>query len=76
MISAVRKEKAERKMPLNATIRNLTIYASTKEEVNILDQSKEDIEGTCKTERIDIRLEEGEGKEVPEYPNVRFAVDR
>ncbi|UCH70536.1 MAG: valine--tRNA ligase [Candidatus Bathyarchaeota archaeon] len=76
VISAVRKEKAERKMPLNATIRKLTIYASTKEEVNILDQSKEDIEGTCKTERIDIRLEEGEGKEVPEYPNVRFAVDR
>ncbi len=75
VIGAVRREKAERKMPLNATIRKLTIYAGTKEELNILDQSREDIEGTCKTDKIDILFEEGEGKEVPEYPNLRFAVE-
>ena len=72
VISAVRREKAERRMPLNATIKKLTIYAGNKEGAYILNQAREDIEGTCKAEKIDILSEEGEGKEVLGYPNVRF----
>jgi valyl-tRNA synthetase len=75
VISAVRREKAERKMPLNATIKKLTIYAGNKEGVHILNQARDDIEGTCKAERIDTLPEEGEGKEVQEYSNVRFVAE-
>ncbi len=75
VISAVRREKAERKMPLNATIKKLTIYAGNKEGVHILIQAREDIEGTCKAEKMDTLPEEGEGKEVQEYPNVRFVAE-
>jgi len=60
-------------MPLNTTIKKLTIYAGNKKNAQILKQAKEDVEGTCKTEKIDISSEEGEGKTVPEYPNVRFS---
>ena len=75
VIGAVRREKAERRMPLNTTIKKLTIYAGNKEGAHILNQVREDIEGTCKTEKIDILSEEGDGKEVPGYPNLRFATE-
>ena len=75
VISAVRKEKADRRMPLNTTIKKLTIYAGNKKNAQILKQAKEDVEGTCKTEKIDISSEEGEGKKLPEYPNVRFSAE-
>jgi len=75
VIGAVRREKAERRMPLNATIKKLTIYAGNKEGAHILNQTREDIEGTCKTKKIDILPEEGEGEEVLGYPNVRFAAE-
>jgi valyl-tRNA synthetase len=75
VISAVRREKAKRRMPLNATIKKLTIYAGNKEGAYILNQAREDIEGTCKAERIDILPEEGEGKEVLGYPNVKFVAE-
>jgi len=75
VISAVRREKAERRMPLNTTIKKLTVYAGNKEGADILKQAREDIEGTCKAEKIDILSEEGKGKEVSGYPNVRFVAE-
>ncbi len=72
LISVVRREKAERRMPLNAPIKKLTIYAGNKKDAHILNQVIEDVEGTCKAEKIKILPEKGEGKEVQEYPNVRF----
>jgi len=72
VIGAVRREKAERRMPLNAPIKKLTIYTGNKKDAHILNQVMEDVEGTCKAEKIEILPEKGEGKEVQEYPNIRF----
>ena len=74
VISAVRREKAERRMPLNAPVKKLTIYMGNKKDARILNQVMEDVEGTCKAEKIEILPEKGEGKEVQEYPNLRFIV--
>jgi len=75
VITAVRREKAERRIPLNTTIKRLTIYAGNKAGADILNQAREDIEGTCKAEKIEISSEEDKGKEVLGYPNVRFVAE-
>jgi valyl-tRNA synthetase len=72
VIGAVRREKAERRMPLNASVKKLVVYMGNKKDAHILNQVMEDVEGTCKAEKIEILPEKGEGKEVQEYPNVRF----
>jgi valyl-tRNA synthetase len=75
MISAVRREKSEKRMPLNTPIKELTIYTGNKKDAHTLNQVMEDVEGTCKAEKIEILSEKGEGKEVEEYPNVRFVAE-
>ena len=77
VIGEIRRDKAERKMPLNTPIKKLIIYGGSKKGAHILDQAKEDIAGTCKTEEIEIMPEKrnGRGKEVKEYPNIGFIAD-
>ncbi|MFQ6081593.1 MAG: class I tRNA ligase family protein, partial [Candidatus Bathyarchaeia archaeon] len=72
VIGEVRKDKAERRMPLNSPIKKLTIYAGSKKSAHILHQAAQDIAGTCKTAEMKILPEKGEGREVQEYPSVRF----
>ena len=54
VINEVRKDKAERKKPLNTPIKNLLIYTTNDNKAQILNQAVEDIEGTCKTQKIEI----------------------
>ncbi len=72
VIGEIRREKARKRMPLNASIEELTIYGGTKENAKTLAESSEDIEGTCKIEKINILSREGEGVEVKGYPEIRF----
>jgi len=75
VIRDIRRDKAERRAPLNAPIKKLTIYAGNKKSAQILNQALEDIAGTCKTEKIGILPVKGKGREVQGYPNVRFAAE-
>ncbi len=75
VIGEIRREKAEKSLPLNASIQKLTIYAGSKKSAHILNQALEDIQGTCKIRKITVLPEKGKGREVQEYPNVRFITD-
>jgi len=75
VIEEIRRDKAERKLPLNAPIKQLTIYASTEKSAHVLKQAMEDIEGTCKTQKITVLNESGEGKGIQGYSGIRFAAE-
>jgi len=72
VIAEIRREKAEKGIPLNTPIKQLTIYAGSKKSAHILDQAMEDIRGTCKIREITVLPAKGRGREVQEYPNIRF----
>jgi len=75
VIEEIRREKAERKMPLNKPIKKLTIYAGTEKTARVLSQAVADIEGTCKAERLKVLSEKGEGREVQSHPAIRFVTE-
>ena len=75
VIGEIRRDKAERKKPLNAPIKRLTIYAGSKKNAQNLDQAVEAISGTCKTEKIEIMPVKGKGREVQGYPDVQFSAE-
>ena len=72
-IGEIRRDKAERKKPLNSPIKKLTIYAGNKKNAQILNQAEEDIAGTCKAEKIETTRVKGKGREVEGYPDVHFS---
>ncbi len=53
IISEVRHDKAEKKLPLNAPMKSLFIYAGSKENAKVIDSNKEDIAGTLKVPNIE-----------------------
>jgi valyl-tRNA synthetase len=75
VIEEIRRDKAERRLSLNAPIKQLTIYASTEKSAHVLKQAMEDIEGTCKTQKITVLTESGEGKGIEGYSGIRFAAE-
>ena len=75
VIGEVRREKAEKKAPLNIPIKKLALYAGSKKNAQILNQALEDIAGTCKIEKIEISPAKGKGREVKGYPNIRFRAE-
>ena len=75
VIGEIRREKAEKSMPLNASIKKLTIHAGSQKSAHILNQAAEDIEGTCKIQKITVLPVKGRGREVQEHPNVRLITD-
>jgi len=77
VIGEVRRDKAERKTPLNTPIKKLVIYAGSKKDAHILNQARQDIAGTCKTEELEILPEKrsGKGREVKQYPNIGFVAN-
>ncbi|NIU38839.1 valine--tRNA ligase [Candidatus Bathyarchaeota archaeon] len=74
-IGEIRRDKAERKKPLNAPIKILIIWAGSKKNAQILNQALEDIAGTCKTEKIEITPVKGKGRAVHGYPDVKFSAE-
>ncbi|MDH5459922.1 MAG: valine--tRNA ligase, partial [Candidatus Bathyarchaeota archaeon] len=75
VIIEVRREKAEKCMPLNTQIKKLTIYAGGKDTAETLMDGKEDIAGTCKATKIEVIAETGEGRDVKPYSNIRFIAE-
>ncbi len=75
IIEEVRRDKAERKMPLNAPIRNLIIYCDAEKIAHFLNQATEDIEGTCKTLGLKVLVQKGGDREIQGHPEVRFKAE-
>jgi valyl-tRNA synthetase len=75
VIEEIRRDKAERRLSLNTPIKQLTIYASTEKSAHVLEQAKEDIAGTCKTQKIMVLSESGEGKGIQGYSGIRFQAE-
>jgi valyl-tRNA synthetase len=57
IMSEARRDKAEKKLPLNAPIKNLTIYAGNAETAVIIRQGCVDIAATLKAENIKVLAE-------------------
>ncbi len=68
IIGEVRHDKAEKKMPLNAPIKNLTIYADNEENAKVLCSASGDIAGTIKATNIQVIAEKSlEARRVSSY---------
>ena len=67
IITEVRREKAEKHLPLNAKIAKLTIFTGEKTTAEMITHGQEDIAGTCKAAHIQVLSEKGKGREVKPY---------
>ncbi len=68
VMSEVRRDKAEKKLPLNAPIKNLTVYAGNAETADVIKQGCVDIAATLKIENVKVLSEKlGEGRQVGQY---------
>jgi valyl-tRNA synthetase len=67
IISEVRREKAEKHLPLNTKISKLTFYAGERAKAEMIAQGKEDVAGTCKVADIRVLSEKGKGREVKPF---------
>ncbi|MGB9134221.1 MAG: class I tRNA ligase family protein, partial [Candidatus Bathyarchaeia archaeon] len=73
VIGEIRREKARRRMPLNSPVKELTVYAGSRESAETLVESSEDIMGTCKVDKVRVLPQKGDGVGVEGYSEVRFA---
>jgi valyl-tRNA synthetase len=65
VMSEVRRDKAEKKLPLNATIKNVVIYAGNAENADAIQQGSADIAATLKIANIKVLAENRvEGRKV------------
>ncbi|RLI07225.1 valine--tRNA ligase, partial [Candidatus Bathyarchaeota archaeon] len=74
LIRAVRREKARRRIPLNARLAKVVVYAGSEERAELLRACEEDIKGTCKIDVLEILPSPGEGVEVEGHPGLRFSM--
>ncbi|MCW3981758.1 MAG: class I tRNA ligase family protein, partial [Candidatus Bathyarchaeota archaeon] len=72
LIGEIRREKARRKLPLNASVAELKVYANTPENAEVFTESAQDIIGTCKIERLTVLPQKGLGVEVRGYTGISF----
>jgi valyl-tRNA synthetase len=75
LIGEVRRDKADRRIPLNTPIKKLTIYADDKRHVDVLNQAVDDVAGTCKAESVEVTPRTEKGREVEGYPKLRFVAN-
>src|SRR5271157_233996 len=74
IITEVRREKAEKHLPLNTKIVKLTIHAVDDAVAERIRQGKEDIAGTTKAADVETVTGKGKGRQVSPY-EVRFTAD-
>jgi valyl-tRNA synthetase len=74
LIAEIRRDKAEKRKPLNASIKLVRVYAENAEHAKIIEKNKEDVAGTCKISKLEVlpQKSEGEGRQVPQYPELSF----
>ena len=75
VISEVRREKAEKHLPLNAQVKKLTVYAGDSETATVILSGSEDITGTCKIASFEVLAEKGSGREIAQFANVHFVAE-
>jgi valyl-tRNA synthetase len=75
VITEVRREKAEKRMPLNSLVKKLTVYAGDRETAEIIKEGGEDIAGTCKVAGLEVFAEKGSGREIAQVANVSFVTE-
>jgi valyl-tRNA synthetase len=75
VIEEIRRDKAERRKPLNTVIKNVTIFAGTIENARVLTLAQEDFTGTCKIDKMKILAQKGKGREVQGYPEISFVAE-
>jgi valyl-tRNA synthetase len=75
LIGEVRREKAEKHLPLNTPIKKLTVYAKDHSGAEALLEGESDIVGACKVENLMVLPEEGTGREVVQFPGVHFVAE-
>jgi valyl-tRNA synthetase len=71
IITEIRREKADKHLPLNAPIKKLTIYVPDGQTATVFSEGKEDISGTCKVDDFQVSIEKRSGREVKPF-NVSF----
>ncbi len=68
IIGEVRHDKAEKKLPLNAPVKNLVVYAGSDKNAKVICSATGDIAGTLKATRIQVLSEKlREGRQVSPY---------
>jgi valyl-tRNA synthetase len=76
VIEEIRRAKAKNKLPLNAPIKRLVIFAEEDKAAETLRITANDIAGTCKVEELNISAgKEETGFPVEGYPNIRFLIE-
>jgi valyl-tRNA synthetase len=75
LIGEVRREKAEKRLPLNTQVKRVTVYAGDAKTAEIIKEGSVDIVGTCKVTNLEVLSEKGSGKELAEYPEVKFVTE-
>ena len=75
VISEVRREKAEKHLPLNTQVKKLTIFAGDKEKADAVKKGLMDIAGTCRAENVEVLAQDGSGRAVGQFPDVHFVVE-
>ncbi len=77
LIGEVRREKAEKRLPLNTQIKLLTVYAGDHSAAEAVNEGESDIVGACKVEKLVVLPEEagGRGREVIQFPTVHFVAE-
>jgi valyl-tRNA synthetase len=73
VIGEVRREKAEKRLPLNTQIKKLTVYAGNQKTAEIIKEGRDDIVGTCKVANLEVLAGTGSGRELAQYPEVTFS---
>ena len=68
IIGEVRHDKAEKKLPLNAPVKKLIVYAGSEENAKVICSASGDIAGTLKLTNIEVLAEKrSEGRQVSSY---------
>ena len=75
LIGEVRREKAEKRLPLNTQVKKLTVYAGDAKTAKIIKEGSVDIAGTCKVTNLEVSSEKDNGRELAEYPEVTFITE-
>jgi len=86
LIGEVRREKAEKHLPLNTQVKKLKIYAADKDTAEVVRAGGVDIVGALKVTAFEVTAPQDadsvggkavlkSGREVPQFPDVRFAAE-
>jgi len=75
VMGEIRRDKSENKKPLNVQIQKLTVSSEDSNILNVLCQAEEDLAGTCKIEKLEVKVAPSKGREVQGYPSVRLVVE-